>query len=61
MKKLYEYTLKASGLAKYQQRGVTKCPRCGRRFKVEQRVVSRISNGHAVLYHKECYEELFHK
>jgi len=61
---LREYRLDAKTLTRYKRRGVIRCPRCGEKFEVGQRVVSRGvgKRSHCtVLYHKECYEKTIYE
>lgn len=56
---VYSYTVTKGVLHRLETQGYNICVRCGKPFKVGDKVISRYRRKHSQRYHKECFEKMF--
>jgi hypothetical protein len=55
----YCYTITKGILNRLRTQGYATCYRCGKPFKIGDKVISRYRRKHSRRYHVECFEKMF--
>ena len=56
---VYDYEVTKLVLIRHKTRGFLTCNKCGKRFKLGDKVIAKRTRNNSTRLHKNCYENMF--